>query len=143
MSKSEQFTKLLESKHGNYNLITFPDEGVAVPIALCTFDTIPDEFVIDSMDDGLAEFLGENKNGTPAWRNKKVTPIAVVGLYTLDEEARDIPDDKDDFQCMGMLFITETGDILRWDGDHYVTDFAKDCAKIGTIDELPEWLTIK
>ncbi len=142
MSKNDEFAKLLEQHHGTYTRITFPDEGVAVPITLCTFDTIPDEFVMDSMDDALETFLGENKNGTPAWRNKKITPIAVVGLYTLDEEARDIPADCDDFQCMGMLFITDTGDIIRWDGDHYVNDLREDCEIIGTFDELSEWLSI-
>ncbi len=143
MSKSEQFTKLMESKHGTYQSITFPGEGVAIPITLCTFNTITEEFIVDSMGDAFGEFLGESKNGSPQWKNKKITPIGVVGLYTLDEEARDLPSDWEDFQCSGMLFITESGGILRWDGDHYVTDFITDCELIGTIDDLSNWLFTK
>ncbi len=143
MMKSGDISKLIDSYRQAYTEVTFPSDGAAIPIKLCTFELIPDEFIFDFMDDAFEEFLGVNKDGTPIWQNKKITPIAILGLYTLDEEARDLPTDSKDFQCMGMLFIDITGDIRRWDGDHYVTDFSNDCDKIGTIEDLYNWISFK
>lgn len=133
---------LLEKYHGVYTSISFPDEDFPVPLKLITFDQLDNEFIEDILGDALEGYLTQSGD-TYKWKSKDITPIAVIGLYSLDYDEENLPSDYEEFQCMGMLFITDSGNILRWDGDHYVNDFRDDCEIIGNVVELTEWISIK
>ena len=143
---NEMIKKLIKDQKTNFKRFKVPagsdcmEEGVDIPIYFFDHKELSGEFVTDYLYDCMENFFKEDEdenNWKYHWQPKDIIPIAALGTYTLyddDADEEKIPDDSDEHQFYGILFLNNKGEIFDW--HEGFIESLNDLNKIGTIEDF-------
>ncbi|MCP4163969.1 MAG: hypothetical protein GY760_28230 [Deltaproteobacteria bacterium] len=130
-------TELIADQKNKFKKINLGEEEV-LPVLFINFEDLPEDFIIDYMDDAMEEFIDEDDNGNYIWKSEDVIPVAILGMYSLGEYSGDeednLPEDANSHQFYGMLFLNSKGGILNW-SEGYIESFS-DVTQVCSVEDL-------